>query len=444
MPSYKTRDLSKQPLPTSPPLAPLRGGRLARAGRLNAVLGEQDRVLGHGRRVLLSVGLHGSSEFLIPSSAVVSLSQAYPTKGHEQIVARAKVALTPGHMPAAVLTALPSGPRQRNSGGTWVLDGAGGRVEIEYTWTNGGDTESQTLTLTPPVSQHDDFTEPLEASAGWTEIHTLEATPTVPNGFTTDLGERVKWGEDVELEITVRYIDAPRVIDLCIFEAPTQYAREQDDDGTFTLHCHTVKGAPLPAYPSPYPIQKLSEAAGGDYTGGSLQALAVADRQAKRLGPCIVSWSTWNDATASVTDTENDAIVFSTTTLTTPDGDTDYDADRRGWSAASGGTARRHNTAGEHQILRDVAAVVEVIVRVRAAVSVGDTGRVVIMAGPESRVEVAVSGASYAWHEQRGTLRCGVAADDPIVWQLFGAVDTGGGTDLSLRDVQIYYASTER
>jgi hypothetical protein len=451
MPSYKTRDLSIQPNVTIPPLAPVRGGSLGKADRLNSVLADQDRVLGHGRRVIATVGLHGSSEFMVVDTDpdTTSTTATYPTHGFKQIVARSRVTLTPGHMPVVVVTALPSGPRQILfiETGWWVGDGAGGAVEVEFTWDNGTTTATQTVTLQIPASGHEFFAQPQEAGEGWKEVYSETVGPVMPDGFDSQLVEREKWVEGVTLDIIIRYVDSPRVLDCAVFEAPALYARKRDDDGTFTTPCHTSgTGAPLAAYPSPYPVQRLSEAAGGDCTGGTLQALDVTVRQAHKLGPCFVAWSAHNEATALPTNTEAIPRSFTSTQLLDFFDSVNINSwvtTRRSWSGSSGATARRHNTAGEHQVLRGVAGCAEIIVRAYCRVS-GTTGRLIVYAGPECRLEIRTTSVSYAWVTARTALRCGVAADDPSTWQAFGAVlASGGGNTFDVLDLVIEYSAIE-
>ncbi|MCY0985963.1 hypothetical protein OV203_02405 [Nannocystis sp. ILAH1] len=363
--------------------------------------------------------------------------QVYPAPGQKQVAARSRVTLTPGYMPVVRVAALPSGLRQTSG----VPDGAGGSVEVTFTWDNGIDTATRTVSIEIPASEHANYAQPDGDGEGWSEVLEFDLGPIAPDGFFSDLSECAKWGEGVTLDTVVCFVESPRVLDCAVQEAPTQYAHEQDDAGAFTTPCLTDgAGVPLGKYPAEFPVQQLVEVA--DCTGGPLQALDVTARQVRKLGPCFVTWSAWDEATALVTGTEAAPVSFTTATLTNLfDGvTTAHSQARRGWSGASGGTARRHNTAGGHQVLRDVVGVVEVVLRVYARIAGATTGRVVLQAGPESRIETRVTSTTYGWVTQRGTLRCGIAADDPVTWQMYGALlSAGGGLRLDVLYVVVEY-----
>lgn len=445
MVDYKVRDLRKGPLTANPPLGPLQGGRIGKADRVNAILNNQDRAFGAGRRIIAAVGLHGCEQLMVLDADPNLNVLLYPTKDHEQIVAITRVRLTPGTMPSISLLALPSGSRQKLAGGEYKFDGAGGYVRVEFFWENQDtfDFETFSVFLHPKVSDHTYAAQPSGAGAGWDEVHALDLPLVCPPSFLNNAAKRRLYGENVELTTKVYFGESVRVLDLTVFEQPYLYARETGDAGTYSHHCHTTgAGAALGVYPFEYPVQRASEAASGDPTGGTLQALAVLDRQAKRSGPVLFTWSSWSDPDALVSDTEVSPVEFSATSDESLDGATAWDDALRGWSASSGGTARRHDTAGEYHVLRDVVGCVEVIVRVFGYVSGGDTGYLTIVASPDSRVEVEITSSGSAWASARGTLRCGIAADDvdASLLQVFGRVNAGTGT-LYVRYITVEYCS---
>jgi len=431
-------------LPTHPDRAPLGAGRVARAAPVHEALKGQDRVLAHGARIVAHVGLAGGDVWQADAALVPELNeQTHPSTAF-RVVARAKVRLTPGYSLRFRAACVRSGVHQHLTGADWAYVGTGGAIKVSVTYDNGVDDPlAVSRTVTPKASKLENGLEPEGNGAAWADLHEVLGDLFPPELFESAAVAR-RWSEGVDATITIYFRGGVRVVDLCVYEAPTRYARDttEDDVESYSTHLHTSGAAdPLPVYPSPWPTTRRSDAGGGDPTGGPLAALHVAARQGRVLGPMLLAWSSWLES-QDVALTEAAPVSSTSTSWVQPlaPAVTSWAPTRAGWAAGSPGMARRADLAGPLE-LRGVAAVVPV--RVRAWCRVTDDaspGALRLQAGDYSIAELPVTSESWAWREVLGWLECGLNGDDPQSWQLLVKAG-GGGSAVEVRYLAVDYAA---
>ncbi len=413
--------------PAEIPGFPLIGGRPAKRSRVHSVHSGQDSIIGHGRRTLMRVSLGAAEEFEIVSLSATSALQRYPLKGIPRDRARAKIRLTPGYFPELRVLALPSGALQKFNLGTYIPDGAGGQVRIEVEFDNGVDPpETVTTELTPPTSLLTNNAEPPVAQVGaaWNALRYVKTGLITPEGVFQDVSVLEKWADNVTVTMKIQFVGSIRPVDVSVSEAPAHFANKYTDT-SWATHAYTgADGQGLQTYPSDYPVQRASEAVGGDPTRGTLQLTGVPLRQAQRFGPVIYNFTAHDEATADVSVSQQSAFSVATTTFThipTPTA-TAYDADTPGVSASSGGSSRQYDTAGKERILRDKNAAIPVRVFLEARLSAGGaTGTVRVQSAGYHYVEIPVTSVGlFADHEATLYVRAGTRPEDISNIAVFG------------------------
>lgn len=437
MPTYRRRDFTGPIVPSGPPLAALTGGQIGRADRVASIFAEQDRILPHGRRIVAQVGLNGADAFSVPSTDPTETgSQDYPDADTVRIAYRAKFDLTPGHMLRAVVTFIPSGAVQvfEPISGLWDVDGAGGRIVIETTFTNTGGPEVVTTLLEAPASPNEYGGESTYAGAVWAEAQRLRSKLIKPD--MPDPATAASWSDEVTVDLSVGFQGGVRPICVVVHEEPFQYVRSTEDEDWATSIYTNGSGLPLPAYPTKWPVDQTN--LGGEPHNGSEYLLATATRQTTALGPMLITASAWDESTQAVTSAETDEITTTSTSRvdlwrvsTTAWADT-----IAAWSVSSGGNAPQWNTSGPKLELRDKARVIPVRVRVYAKKTGAGSGVLRVMVADYSLVDLAVTSTSWGWVETTAHLRCGFGAEDPTTLIVLGNV-TAGSTTLHVRYLQI-------
>lgn len=433
-------------LPTHPDRKPLGAGHVAQAAPVHEALKAQDRILGHGARIVAHVGLAGGNAWQADATMVPeSGEQTHPDSVGFRVVARSKVRLTPGCSLRVRAACTRSGTQMKDFvGDGWGYVGTGGQIKVSVTYDNGVDGPlSVSATMTPKASALDDGLEPGGPGEAWADLHVVLADLFPPQLFESAVVAR-RWSENVDAAITIYFRGGVRVVDCVVFEAPARYARDtEDDDPDYSTHLHTSGTAdPLPKYPSPWPITRRSDAAGGDPSGGSLMALSVATRQAQALGPTILQWTSWSEA-QDVTLTE--AAPASTTSTTwinlMAPAIGSWSAAGAGWAAGSPGFARRADLAGPLE-LRGKVGVVPVLVRAWCRVTNNaHPGALRLHAAAHCLVELAVTSETWGWVTAPAWLECGLNGDDPRSWQLL-ARSSNAAAAVQVRYVSIDYAAT--
>lgn len=436
---YRKRDLIGLVVPTNPPLAPLTGGKVGKADRVASVFAEQDRILGHGRRIVAQVGLNGADAFLVPSTDPDTglLTADYPTPTAVRVAYRGKFSLTPGHMLRAVAVVIPSGATQRldlvpEPG--YVNGGGGGSIVIEAMFTNSGGSETLTASLQTPVSGNQYQGESTTAGAVWAEAHRLRSgliRPDMPDAATT-----ASWSDGVEVELSIAFKGGVRPISVIVHEEPYIYARSFSDGDWASSIFTNGAGLPLSKYPVPWPVS--STGINGDTSGGTNMLIDTAARQTRTLGPMLVTATAWNEASQSISATETVEKTTSSTTLVDlwRTAITGWSSGYAGWSMSSGGNAPQWNTAGPKLELRDKARVVPVRVRVYCKKSGTGTGALRVMTQVYSLCDLVVTNTSWTWVETTAHLKCGFGPEDASTLIVLGNVTAGTAT-LLVRYVQV-------
>lgn len=415
MVDYRKRKINEPQ--TDAPLDPLRGGRLMDRARASAVHATGDRVLSHGRRILLRAGLHGADAWHV-SDDPVGLTPLHPNSTTARVVARLPaVRLSPGCFPRFVVLANPAGMTEITVDTLPAEAGAKGIVRLVCDFDNGTDTESVTRELSLPPSQATNAAQPSGAGAAWANLTRHMSLPIYPANLAPPAG-LAAWCDGVDVALTLSYVGSPRAVDVVVFEEPFALAYDVSAGGWAAPMHGDPNGGNLGQLPGKWPVVRRSATDAGH--GGEVLVDAAA-RCARELGPVLFSATTWAEgdqafdaaeaASRSVTGTTWTELVSGVTAA--------YAASGAGWSVSSGANARRARDSEASVVLRDATNVVGVRAFIYAAMSSGTaTGTVRFASGPESIAEIAVSGTSWGWHEATGHLRCGLGAQDPTSLQV--------------------------
>lgn len=417
---------------SAPPLDVLRGGHPMKRSRASSIHATGDRVLRHGRRILLHAGLHGAQEWRISNAEPGSGggSQIYPMKGDEQVVMRVPaVPLTPGHFVRVGLIAIGSGAREKVSGIGYVGDGAGGKVRVTATYSNTGGPVDVAHTIKLPGSAEQYHAEPTEAEGAWTHLRRVRSPLLLPADM-ADTSELAAWTDGVTVELELVFIESPRVVDLIVWEEPLAVARDlAAGDWVMPLHAG-VGGGNLGQLAGGVPLIRRTSTD----PGGGAEIIADAARHlCQEIGPVLLSYTTWSESDQGLIEEARAQTVTSLTWIELLSSEVEYSDLDQGWSASSGAGARRVQESEEHVVMRDVDNVVPVQCWIYAAMdSPGVSASVRFATEAYSVAEVLVDSDTWAWYSVKGTLRCGLGAQDPIVLQVFGRANHIGA-ELSWR-----------
>lgn len=425
---YRYRDLRGAGT-TSPPLEPLSGGRLAKRDRVLSAFNTVDRQLSNGRRVLGRVGLHCSEKMGVgsvdPSSGY---TQVYPTRTQERVALRVKYQPTPGSFPVLSAIVLPSGMTQKLAGdGTWGADIPFGQLKVTATFRAAGLTTVAWF-VPLPVSGETWGGEKQEAGAAWASMSTVDIPLMAPANIKDPATLRL-WSECDTVEITVAYMGGCRVIDCCLQERPWGYARDMIADTTLSSTLTTdASGQSVGTYVSEYPIDERN---GIDPSYGSDNLMNVVDRQAKRRGPILAQWTSWDERTQSISASEATSVSTSSTSfvnMVSSLAPTTWDADAPGWSLSSGGQAQDFRSSSALRETRDNNAVVSCRVWLYAWRTGAGTATVRAMSADHSVGETTITSASPDWVSFTCYLRCGLGAEDASSLVLLGKNSVGTDT----------------
>jgi hypothetical protein len=387
--------------------AKVRGGAIASQSSRDAALYTQMKVLPHGRRVLLSCGLHGAASFVVTSGVNPNgnPSKVYPSATSERVMARQKVRLTPGYTVRVTGLFAPSGPTQ-----TAVVDGmgnynedtavAGLRCTVVITGVLGSATKTITLVPKWSIAQYKSLPTDL-----WAALQTMSKT------FLFDELKTPGWSERVTAEVTVTALGGLRPVEISVVEEP--YFPAQDEN---YREC-TVSMA-RPSKETEYAVTALGYP---DATySGSQQAAKTARDYRQVCGPLLAYWSCWSEGVASISATEGTgASSTGTTYKDVLSAITTWGSSNPGWSMSSGGTAQALEQSGPLE-LRGVNACVPVICRAyMRSGNASATATVCFQTEDYALRELATSSATYVWVEGLAWLRCGVHQTDPANLQVF-------------------------
>lgn len=424
MTDYRRRNLTDAQ--TSIPLDPLRGGLLMRRSRASSVHATGDRVLSHGRRVLLRVGLHGADDWHISDDAV-GMVIAHPHPDTERVVARLPgITLTPGCFPRLYVVANPSG--MTATAGPVTATGAKGIVRLACSFDNGISSPTVTKQVAIPGSTEADAARPSGPGAAWSHLYRRRSTLFEPAPLALP-ANAAAWSEGVTCSMVLSYVGSPRAVDVIVAEEQVAYARDiSAGDWIAPLHSN-AQGDNAGQLAGPWPVVRRS----ASDAGGGVEVLTDAARRiSQEVGPVLWSATVWDEGGGDFSSTEvaGRSVTSSTWTELIADTTTAYSTLGAGWSLAAGANARRVQESAAGRVLRDRTNAVRVRCYVYGRMTTaGPTARVRFESGAESISEIAVpAGTSWAWHSAPGTLRCGIGAQDPSVGQVRAKVSGAGAT----------------
>lgn len=414
MTDYRRRLLNEPQ--SSIPLDPLRGGLLMRRARASSVHATGDRVLSHGRRVLLHVGMHGSDEWHVSDDAV-GMVLAHPDPDAERVVARLPgITLTPGCFPRLLVAANPSG--MTATPGPVTAQGAKGIVRLACSFDNGIDNPTVTRSVAVPGSVEANAAQPYGPGGAWSHLYRRRTSLITPADLAVP-ANLAAWSEGYTVSMALSYVGSPRAVDVVVVEEPYAYARDiSAGDWAIPLHANAA-GGNLGQLPGTWPVIERSASDAG---AGAEVLTDAARRLAQEIGPALWYATTWAENAGDFSSTEVQARAVTGTSWTEliSSATATHDPANAGWSVSSGANGRRVQESEASVVLRDKTNVVPVRCYVYGRMdSAGPTATVRFESGLESIAEVAIpSGTSWSWRDAPGTLRCGLGAQDETVAQV--------------------------
>lgn len=395
-----------------------------------------------GPRVVAELGLQGAQAFTIPAADNPTYNpgmRKYPIAEAERVALRISgLELTPGHLLALQVLALPSGPTQTSpSAGSYEEDGRGGTIELRVTYDNGTDQVTAVAQLSPPASGEVWGAEPASAHDG---LVPLEDTAK-PWELLPSAADLEKWtARKVTCSIKVTYQGSVRPIDVAIVEVPAQIVVDTASS-SWPTNAYTDAGQPYAELPSDYPITQLT----GTDPGGGLEAIRRAlEAHGQRLGPCLAWWTSaleqagklanWISYDGGTGDDEAPAWVTSSTSPVQvgTDGPIAFEAEFPGWLL--GGYARRSSASDEFLDGRTGVLPVWLVVYPSST-----DGRLSLRCGANAwqTIEVALVGGVFDFAIVPGWAEVGVGPEDGPVGRLFAWSPTG--VNVLVRYAALFY-----
>jgi hypothetical protein len=402
----------------------------------------QDRIIGSGRRIALSLSLGPEADTFVPDTnpTTASADPDYPDSSTPYVVGRLdKFCVTPGSVFRVVLLALPSGPTQRTPGSGWLPDGGLGIVRITITLT---DEDANTVTMVREISiqasQLQYGKKPDGDGDCWGVIEE-EAKFCIPPGYDDDVTEAQKWqGPGNLATMEIAFIGSPRVIDLAIYEEPRQLTRDISE-GVWPAHLYSQAGQPYGQYPHTYPVEASS---GSDPAAGQAWLIETSRQTTRQLGPALFFGSSWDEGSATILNTfssashdggntngtgDNEAPpinITSTSFVHLQTGASTFGAEQPGYPMGCGAYGRDHATS-EQELVLPGNGVVSVVVGVYCTAGL-NTGTVRFWVSAYSYVDIEIPVGGYGWHFAAGHLECGTGPEDERTCSLWGKVSLGG------------------
>jgi hypothetical protein len=433
-----------------PAYEPFEARQPARKTPLVSLFRAQDRCVTMGRRVLLTQSLRGCAAWLVPDTDPVVASRTHPVAGTARNVAVGRVELTPGHMlRLSVLCGL-SGETQSSAfevdtNGDLALDsysakGANGSVIVTITWTDSaGGTESTTHEVDLPPSELEDAASNDGSEGGqWKALRVVELSGIFPENLGTNVA-RNRWTLGTTVSIALANRGGARIVDACVSEEPLAIAYEAEDTSTRWVSHMLGNAEPGGTPPSiTHPYQRLSESvADGDPRGGTWHVQDVANNQALRLGPTLITWGYYDEDDAGITTTEVAGITTTSSTFVgVPNTSiTTWSNTQQGWDISAAGYARPYQHNHPSAVGND--GVIPVRFRVYYTCGATTTGVARIQSAADSWVDVALSAGTTGWATAYGYLRCGQGPGDPATTMAF-LRRASGANNVTLHYLSLY------
>jgi hypothetical protein len=464
MTDYKRRASISGLHPGQPPIGNVLARLPATRHSMHQPFPAQDRMWASGRRLVLAWGLNGASGLAFPETNPTGspiTNPTYPDPWTPYTIARAKrFYLTSGCHLQLELRALPSGETQIHDGSSgFKAGGAMGRVIVGVTWTNeDGATETRNYPIDLDGSKEQYGAQPDGAGEAW--IWQLRRRVTMnPDGIWLDAALMAKWSTPgTFVDLNVKYVGNPRVVSAHIWERPLAIARDYTKDN-WMFHGYGSGENDLNHYPHGFPVQKASDAAGGDPTQGTQHLVEVAVEQGKQLGPSLFYWTCWQEEKTTkysgtptkvspqdlydtsshdtnnpnatgdkeappITGTDTSFVNILDTSFTS------WNEDAPGFGLGSGGYGRSYPTSGK-PFLRDKTGVVDAKVAAYITnASQDDTTTIRVMASPFSYVDLEVKPSGndvWTWDEVVHHFQCGRTPEDGQRLQIFAKTTNVSG-----------------
>lgn len=428
----------------------------------------QDKVVTQSRRILFRTGVDGDDAWLVPNTDPEGGTQTYPLANTPRSVNIGKFDISPGCTLRAVCLHLPSGQTNYEIGGSgWYPAGVQGIVHLATTWTAHDDTTETRTYVMPLEGSTLEFGAENTSTGGMQKSCRLANVKMNPPVDLNDLAERNKWSRPHSIEIEVRYVGSPRVVDLVVYEIPNFYLPEADDpDDEWTSHIFAIGRPDDNAKKVAYPVDEAEDTSGADadQRHGTLQTLRVAENQRKRLGPMLFHWGAYTESSAGITTTTLPFVTIGTAASTrwcnllnvdqfeTQGSPATFEASEPGWSVSCGGYARSWLHNNPHVMgAADRTAAVGVLFRVYAQnnnaaaqalrLHTAHDDAVASSANnvdAHSWIDLSLSAsAALDWYEAYGFLQVGVNPEDHVIAQVLVQQATSG-TDLDVCAVEAY------
>lgn len=432
---YKTKVIAGLD-PAVPAVGGLAPYTRARWAPLRALFVAQDTVPATSRRTIAEVGLNGAAEWAQPTGLFPNPASGhvYPYDNVWRTLHTTRANLTPGCELRAHVMACPSGHVQKTND---TSDGAWGELRVRVTWTNGASSSGpHDWTVTIPGSSLGTWggDEATGDGDNWGNLLEREIAEIRPPGYDSDPAVQAAYSEWSHVTVAIAVRGGMRLVHATVFEYPLAHTTEHDDDGLTSVHAMPPGVQP----PVSRPVSKAPDGATyEEHRFGTRRMLQVAERQSERLGPRILSWSSYDESTHDpVNDTEADPITVTSAGFVDLNDSsiTSYAATQPGFVVA-GAHAQLRRLAGPY-IADGRFGVVPVRVRVDASCT--GTGGVVRVQCGRGYVDVLVPSSTRSWVTATGNLQSQVYPDDGDAPPLVLLGSSGSGTrTLSVWNVAI-------
>jgi hypothetical protein len=428
---------------------------------LAAVMRAQDSLCGTANRVLVRLGLAGSSEFPVDDSlTAAAATQNYPLADTWRTIWGAfPRRQTPGTQLEAHVIYLPSGMTVHN-GVNYVPDGARGGVRLLVTWNNGAESAGpEAFELDLEGSNLGGGAEPVNPGGAWTALREalIEGIRPPDSGTDTTIAEDFsEWGpgsyadattrqHEVDIEVQIR--GGARLVELVIYEVPLAHVEDHDETDPQSVHAFWAAGGP-PVTPQTNVPQ--IEAADGptheEHRFGTRRLVETADWQAQRLGPSVLEACSWVSAHGPPWPVlpdpweATDELQF----VDVVTGDADYSTSRPSW-IVSGAYAKPHDLTDPLQIMAGGGrGVIPVRVRVLARTDSASYGGIVrVQSGTNEWVDVTIpaGGTHPAEYSAVGYLAAQVHPDHATAYCNVLARPDRAGVTVEVRNVAVEFGA---
>lgn len=437
--AYKTRTLQGLQ-PSSPASGGLAPHTRCKWSPLRALFEAQDHVVACSRRVVAEWSLSGADDWAQPDGSAdpESALQVYTSNAWREL-GEYRAHLTPGCMLVAHVSYCPAGLVQKFGGSTYHPDGAWGEARVGVTWSSvASSTGPHYFGITMPGSTLGTYGGAEASGDGdnWRLLDEKQIPDIRPPDYTSTASTQATYSEWADMTIVLQVRGGARVQGFVVYEVPIVHTTSESNAGLTSVHAMPPGQSPL----TPRPMIKAPNGPTNDENRfGTRRMMQVAERCSERLGPRVLSWSSWNESTHStILDTENDPVtVTSASFVDLLDSTiTSYSASNPGFVVA-GAHAQLQRLCGPY-VSDGRFAVIPVRVRVEASQS-SSTGTVRVQCG-QGYVDVSITGAR-AWYTATGFLRSQVYPDDAAA-PLVVLISSGSGArTLSVWNVSIDFGT---